>query len=50
MKTAIEVLAYMVINTSAPFEELTAMFDALPKEERAKIKAAFAKVKGERKG
>ena len=48
MKTAIEVLAYMVINTSAPFEELTAMFDALPKEERAKIRDVIEIDKGEK--
>ena len=41
MKTADEVLAYMIINTNLALEEREAMFDALPKEERAKIKNAF---------
>ena len=41
MKTANELLAYMIINANLPLEEREAMFNVLPKEERAKIKNAF---------
>lgn len=46
IKTAINLLAYMVANTQVPADELIRVFESLPLSEQAKVRQAFKDVGG----
>ncbi len=48
MNTAIEFMAYMVKHPTAHMNELTELFEALPDDEKLKIKEAFIAVTEEK--
>ena len=46
IKTAINLLAYMVANTQVPVDELIGIFESLPISEQEKVRQAFKDVGG----